>query len=38
VVIPFYATPNIVAIKQGVVNTGASLFESTDWTQVGISA
>ncbi|AXK44429.1 ABC transporter family substrate-binding protein [Brachybacterium saurashtrense] len=37
-VIPFYATPNIVAIKQGVVNTGASQFESTDWTQVGISA
>lgn len=38
VVIPFYATPNIVAIKQGVVNTGATLFETTDWTQVGISA
>ncbi|HEX7350781.1 ABC transporter family substrate-binding protein [Brachybacterium sp.] len=38
VVIPFYATPNIVAIKEGVVNTGASLFETTDWTQVGIKA
>lgn len=37
-IIPLYATPNIVAIKQGVVNTGASLFETTDWTQVGISA
>ena len=37
-VIPFYATPNIVAIKTGVVNTGASQFESTDWTQVGIKA
>lgn len=37
-VIPFYATPNIVAIKEGVVNTGASQFENTDWTQVGIAA
>lgn len=37
-VIPFYATPNVVAIKEGVVNTGASQFETTDWTQVGIKA
>src|SRR5699024_5133971 len=37
-VIPFYATPEIVAIKEGVVNTGASQFETTDWTQVGIKA
>lgn len=37
-VIPFYATPNIVAIKEGVVNTGAAQFETTDWTQVGIKA
>src|SRR5699024_8192265 len=37
-VIPFYATPNIVAIKEGVVNTGASQFESSDSTQVRIKA
>ncbi len=37
-IIPFYATPNIVAIKEGVVNTGASQFEVTDWTQVGLKA
>lgn len=35
VIIPFYATPNIVGVKTGLVNTGASQFESTDWTQVG---
>lgn len=35
VLIPFYATPNIVGVKTGLVNTGASQFESTDWTQVG---
>ncbi|MGO1257320.1 MAG: ABC transporter family substrate-binding protein [Brachybacterium sp.] len=38
VVIPFYATPIIFAVKTGVVNTGASQFETTDWTQVGIKA
>lgn len=38
VLIPFYATPNIVGVKKGVVNTGASQFENTDWTQVGIKA
>lgn len=34
-VIPFYATPVIVAVKDTVVNYGASQFESTDWTAVG---
>ena len=38
VCIPFYATPNIVGVKKGVVNHGAKMFESTDWTQVGIEA
>ena len=38
VLIPFYATPNIVGVKTGVVNHGASQFENTDWTQVGIKA
>ncbi len=38
VCIPFYATPNIVGVKKGVVNFGASLFESPDWTQVGVKA
>lgn len=38
VVIPFYATPNIVGVKTGLVNTGASQFETTDWTQVGFKA
>ncbi|ASK66462.1 peptide ABC transporter substrate-binding protein [Brachybacterium avium] len=38
VIIPFYATPIIFAVKEGLVNTGASQFETTDWTQVGIKA
>ena len=33
--IPLYATPNIFAVKEGIVNYGASLFETFDWTQVG---
>ena len=36
-VIPFYATPIIVGVKKGIVNAGATQFESTDWTAVGIS-
>ncbi len=35
VILPFYATPNVWAIKDGLVNYGPSLFESTDWTVVG---
>lgn len=38
VCIPFYATPQIMGVKKGVVNYGASLFESIDWTQVGVKA
>ncbi|WP_347040709.1 ABC transporter family substrate-binding protein [Brachybacterium nesterenkovii] len=37
-VIPFYVTPNIWGVKDGLVNYGASLFEgndSHDWTMVG---
>ena len=34
-VIPFYATPNVVAIKKGLVNYGPSQFESTNWSIVG---
>lgn len=37
-IIPFYATPNIVGVKNGIVNYGASQFEGVDWTQVGIKA
>lgn len=38
VVIPFYATPNIYGVKKGLVNYGASLFESVDYTQVGYTS
>lgn len=37
VCIPFYATPNIVGVKKGIVNLGAAQFEAADWTQVGIA-
>lgn len=37
-VLPFYATPIIVGVKDGVVNFGASQFESADWTKVGYKA
>lgn len=37
-IIPFYATPNIVGVKTGIVNYGASQFENVDWTQVGMKA
>lgn len=37
-VIPFYATPEIWGVKDGVVNYGASQFEVSDWTQVGLKA
>ena len=37
-IIPFYATPNITGVKNGIVNYGASQFENVDWTQVGIKA
>lgn len=36
VCIPFYATPNIMGVKDSIVNTGASQFEAPDWTQVGL--
>lgn len=37
-VIPFYATPEVWGVKEGIVNFGAHLFEYPDWTQVGISS
>jgi peptide/nickel transport system substrate-binding protein len=37
-VIPFYATPTICAVKKGLVNIGATQFESVDWTQVGYTS
>ncbi|WP_114855505.1 ABC transporter family substrate-binding protein [Brachybacterium sp. YJGR34] len=37
-VIPFYATPVVFGVAEGVVNFGASLFETVDWTTVGFKA
>ena len=37
-VIPFYATPTIFAVSEGIVNYGAALFETVDWTLVGFKA
>lgn len=34
-VIPFYATPNIVAVNKNLANYGASQFESLDWSKIG---
>ena len=34
-VLPFYATPIVVGVSEGLVNIGASQFESVDWTSVG---
>ncbi|GAB2535691.1 ABC transporter substrate-binding protein [Brachybacterium huguangmaarense] len=36
--IPLYATPIVFGVKEGVVNYGASQFETSDWTMVGIKA
>jgi len=33
--IPLYAVPKIFAVAEGIVNYGAALFETFDWTQVG---
>lgn len=38
VIIPIYATPEVWGVREGIVNYGVSLFESADWTQVGVSA
>lgn len=37
-VLPFYATPIIVGLTEGLVNIGASQFETFDWTTVGFKA
>ncbi|MDO5645707.1 MAG: ABC transporter family substrate-binding protein [Dermabacter sp.] len=34
-VLPFYATPVVFAVKEGLVNYGAAQFESYDYTAVG---
>lgn len=37
-IIPFYATPNIVAVNSKLANVGASQFETADWTTVGYTS
>lgn len=37
-VIPFYATPEVWGVVDGLVNLGARLFETADWTMVGFKA
>lgn len=34
-IIPFYATPNVMALKNGLVNYGPSQFETVFWENVG---
>ena len=34
-VLPFYATPNITGLKEGLVNIGSAQFETVDHTAVG---
>ncbi|MDU2597325.1 MAG: ABC transporter substrate-binding protein, partial [Dermabacter sp.] len=34
-VLPFYATPNITGLKEGLVNIGSAQFETVDYTAVG---
>lgn len=36
--IPFYVTPEVWGVKKGVVNYGATQFETADWTAVGFTA
>lgn len=37
-IIPFYVAPKVMGLKKGLVNFGASQFESVDWTMVGFKA
>ena len=37
-ILPFYATPIITGVTNGLVNYGAKQFESVDWTAVGFKA
>ena len=34
-VLPFYATPNITGLKEGLVNIGSAQLETVDFTAVG---
>ena len=34
-IIPIAPLPNVYAVKQGLVNWGATQFETVDWTIVG---
>jgi peptide/nickel transport system substrate-binding protein len=38
VVVPLVVTPTVLAVREGVVNVGASSFEQPDWTTVGFRA
>ncbi len=38
VMVPIAVTPSVVAVREGVVNVGATSFEQPDWTTVGFLA
>jgi peptide/nickel transport system substrate-binding protein len=38
VMVPIAVTPSVVAVRDGVVNVGATSFEQPDWTVVGFRA
>lgn len=38
VVVPLAVTPSVVAVREGVVNVGATSFEQPQWTTVGFRA
>lgn len=38
VMVPLAVTPSVVAVREGVVNVGATSFEQPDWTVVGFRA
>jgi peptide/nickel transport system substrate-binding protein len=38
VMVPIAVTPSVVAVREGVVNVGATSFEQPDWTTVGFRA
>lgn len=38
VMVPLALVPRVVAVREGVVNVGASSFETPDWTRVGFRA
>lgn len=36
--VPLAVTPSVVAVREGVVNVGATSFEQPQWTIVGFRA